>query len=306
VALDDFTDIDDETLGGLGDLFDIAVPDAASARPEPDTAPEPALDDDGAVDDLASGSIDDTHFLDDPSIDDELLSSVEDVLSELDDIETSEEELFGLHADLGAPQRGRAAGRARRAGDGARAFPDIQPVEADALEDDDDDDGATEHWAPATGPARAGWLPTLAILAANLMLLLFAWNASRSLQSGLQDVRNELDVVRSTGLAPADPGASATRGAASSMGAHTQQPAEGEAAGPDAAPLPAFDQVALEIAQREMERGLYPSARRRLYGVLALADRIDPERRADVEARLGFLIADSYRFEAELRRKVAQ
>lgn len=293
MALDDFPDIDDETLGSLGDLFDEPSADVVRGRPEPAKAKSAVAEDESAV--AASPAVDDetldTHFLDDAAIDEELLSSVEDVLSELDDLDSSEEEMFRLHSELGAPERKPRAKRDEP--DLASAFPEIYPVEPKP------DAERFASLLPGQGvaaPPRRAWWPTAAVLAANLALLLFAWSASRSLQAGLRDVRDELDEVRT--------GAPTASDARTAVGAESAPTASRNA--PEAAPLPAFDQIALEIAERELERGLYPAARRRLHAVLALADRIDPDRRHDVEARMNYLIADSYRAEAELRREVTQ
>ncbi|MCC6408129.1 MAG: hypothetical protein IT453_13285 [Planctomycetes bacterium] len=55
----------------------------------------------------------------------------------------------------------------------------------------------------------------------------------------------------------------------------------------------------LEAAHEAIERGDFERARRLLYGLLAVADRWEPTRRDDLEARATFTIADSFRLQAE-------
>lgn len=62
----------------------------------------------------------------------------------------------------------------------------------------------------------------------------------------------------------------------------------------------------LEIARERMERGEHARARRMLYGLLSVIDRIDQPARSEVEAQAGFLIADSYRIEADSMHGGAQ
>jgi len=51
-------------------------------------------------------------------------------------------------------------------------------------------------------------------------------------------------------------------------------------------------------AESSMERGEYRRARRTVFGLLAVIDRVPEEERSDVEAKAGFLVAESYRLEA--------
>lgn len=55
----------------------------------------------------------------------------------------------------------------------------------------------------------------------------------------------------------------------------------------------------LEVAKQRMERGEHERARRMLFGLLSVIDRIEQPARSEVEAQAGFLIADSYRIEAQ-------
>lgn len=48
----------------------------------------------------------------------------------------------------------------------------------------------------------------------------------------------------------------------------------------------------------DFERGDYPLARRRLYSLLSIIDRLEPDARKDVESRARFFLADSLRLQA--------
>jgi hypothetical protein len=55
--------------------------------------------------------------------------------------------------------------------------------------------------------------------------------------------------------------------------------------------------VSLEHVQRSLEDHDYALARRQIYSLLSTIDRLAPERRAALEARANFMLADSYRLE---------
>jgi hypothetical protein len=55
----------------------------------------------------------------------------------------------------------------------------------------------------------------------------------------------------------------------------------------------------LDIARDMITRGEHVRARRLLHGLLAVMDRVQQPARAEIEARAAFLIADSFRLEAE-------
>jgi ribonuclease E len=57
--------------------------------------------------------------------------------------------------------------------------------------------------------------------------------------------------------------------------------------------------AALERAQAQLEAGAYERCRQTLYALLAVIDRVPAEVRGDVEARARFLLADSWRMEAD-------
>jgi hypothetical protein len=72
-----------------------------------------------------------------------------------------------------------------------------------------------------------------------------------------------------------------------------------QAARPVVAPR-AEGEAALERALELAQRGETQRARETLYALLAVADRLPAATRRDVEARARFLVADTWRLEAEL------
>jgi hypothetical protein len=68
-------------------------------------------------------------------------------------------------------------------------------------------------------------------------------------------------------------------------------------------PLEAFELSALRMAREEIQAGEYADARRRLARLLAVADRIEAEEREEIEAQASFLIASTYRKQAEAARE---
>ena len=64
---------------------------------------------------------------------------------------------------------------------------------------------------------------------------------------------------------------------------------------------PVHDHPALDAAREEIARGDYPAARQRVYGLLAVIDRLDDPRRGALEADCQFLIAQSLHLEALAR-----
>jgi hypothetical protein len=56
---------------------------------------------------------------------------------------------------------------------------------------------------------------------------------------------------------------------------------------------------ALVRAQKQIDRGDFEGARQRIYALLAVVDRVPVESRADIEARASFLLAETFRAQAE-------
>lgn len=74
---------------------------------------------------------------------------------------------------------------------------------------------------------------------------------------------------------------------------------------PNAPPNP-DNHPTFELAQAEMQRGEYARARQRVYALLAIVDRLDPQVREDVEARANYLIARTLHLEALARREAGR
>lgn len=62
----------------------------------------------------------------------------------------------------------------------------------------------------------------------------------------------------------------------------------------------------LEIAKERIERREFARARRMLFGLLAVVDRIEQPARSELEAQASFLIADSFRLEGDTLVKPAE
>jgi hypothetical protein len=59
--------------------------------------------------------------------------------------------------------------------------------------------------------------------------------------------------------------------------------------------------VSLSHVERSLANRDFDLGRRQIYALLSTIDRLTPERRADLEARANFMLADSYRLEGEAR-----
>jgi hypothetical protein len=146
---------------------------------------------------------------------------------------------------------------------------------------------------PAPQPARARSKPSpllIGVLAAfglaNFALIGLTWKSMSTLQQS----------IGSRGDAPnAHDGKAATAvtGDASNVVAHERIPSQLDV-------RPEGEET-LDAAHEAIERGDFAGARRLLWGLLAVADRWEPSRRDDLEARATFTIADSYRLEADAR-----
>lgn len=74
-----------------------------------------------------------------------------------------------------------------------------------------------------------------------------------------------------------------------------------EPALPDLAPATATTHPALETARTEIARGDYAAARQRVYGLLAIIDRLEEPRRSTLEADCQYLVAQTLHLEALAR-----
>ncbi len=141
--------------------------------------------------------------------------------------------------------------------------------------------------APAVERGRFSMSPLAtalfaAVLVANVALMAFAWNSV----SATRDL--VLDVAHDVREASADLRNESNQRTAAA--ARASEPAFGA--------LPEGFRT-LELARERIEQGEHVRARRMLQGLLAVIDRVEPPAREEIEAQAGFLIADSYRLEAD-------
>jgi hypothetical protein len=129
----------------------------------------------------------------------------------------------------------------------------------------------------------------VAVVAANLVLMLFAWRSVSATRQLVFDVASEM---RDTTTDLRDE--SARR---SEIAALESEPVFGA--------LPEGYRT-LRIARERLERGEHSRARRMLYGLLAVVDRLEQPARGEVEAQASFLVADSLRLEADALRDPAR
>lgn len=159
----------------------------------------------------------------------------------------------------------------------------------------------------ARRPAGArGWrMPSPAVLVVVGLLLLsntggllFLWHTSHSFQNGVSAMNQQLvstvQALRAETLAqnlqPAPANGAASAG---SEDAHRHA----------SVPLEAFERTSLSLAREEIQEGEYAAARRRLARLLAVADRIEAGQREEIEAQAAFLLAGTYRKQAEAARE---
>ncbi len=138
------------------------------------------------------------------------------------------------------------------------------------------------------GPSPLALAGAAALVLTNVLGLFFLWRTTQSYQNGVQAMHEKLvetlrhqTELQSQETPPA--------GKTPAGGAATRTPAS----------LEAFELVTLQMAREEIQAGEYAEARRRLSRLLAVADRIEAEAREDIEAQASFLIASTYRKQAE-------
>ncbi len=124
----------------------------------------------------------------------------------------------------------------------------------------------------------------------NLVCMAFLWNASQSLQQGLEQLRHSAAQI---------PQAAPAQQTAQADAPVSTTPAQAPA--PVLAPMESFDATALRLAREEIRTGNSGAARRRLAQLLAVIDRVDPQQRAGVEADALYLSAQA--LEAELQQR---
>jgi hypothetical protein len=147
------------------------------------------------------------------------------------------------------------------------------------------------------GPSPLALAGIAALVLTNVFGLLFLWRTTRSYQSGVQAMNEKLVETLRHQTEAQGPGAPA----AGQVPAGAAHPGDGSAS--SSTPLEAFELVTLQMARQEIQAGEYADARRRLSRLLAVADRIEAEAREDIEAQASFLIASTYRKQAEAARE---
>ena len=145
----------------------------------------------------------------------------------------------------------------------------------------------------AAAPARVS--PTLLAIAAAVLLInagisFVAWNSSQVAAKELVNARERLDTAAGELVGEIDDEIDRIDRARSPI------------VGP-----PSLATDGLSHVVETIERADYELARRQIYGVLALIDRVEKSRRPDLEARASFLLGDIDRIEAaQLRAGVGQ
>ncbi|MBK7642510.1 MAG: hypothetical protein IPJ19_05590 [Planctomycetes bacterium] len=128
------------------------------------------------------------------------------------------------------------------------------------------------------------------VVLTNILGVLFLWRSSESFHEGVQAMSQQIaESMRRQALMQPPP---------EPEPAHTNQDGKSPALHAPV-PLEAFEKVALQLAREEIQAGEYAAARRRLARLLAVADRIEAESREDIEAEASFLLANTYRQQAE-------
>jgi hypothetical protein len=145
------------------------------------------------------------------------------------------------------------------------------------------------------GPSPLALAGIAALVLTNVFGLFLLWRTSQTVDSGVQAMNRRfaesLRMQSQTPPAPVVAQGSKSGPQASSADAKAAQPLE------------AFELTALQMAREEIQAGEYAGARQRLSRLLAAADRIEVESRAEIEAQASFLLASTYRKQAEAARE---
>lgn len=165
----------------------------------------------------------------------------------------------------------------------AQPSPTIRPVATVAGEDDE----RAARTNVVVVPQRVSFTPLVGALVGgvallNVALIAFAWHSVNATRQMVLDVASDV------------------REASSDMRSESERRTElaARASEPVFGALPEGFR-SLDIARDMITRGEHVRARRLLHGLLAVMDRVQQPARAEIEARAAFLIADSFRLEAE-------
>jgi hypothetical protein len=146
--------------------------------------------------------------------------------------------------------------------------------------------------------SRTTWL-VAGVLALNVIGFTILWLSNRSYRSGLEGLRDDLVVTMHDLRRNASESAYSVQAApAEPVPSSSTEHAESQAS-----PLAPHEETTLLLARQEIEDGEHVQARKRLYRLLAVADRIDSDLRKEIEARAMYLVGDSYRRQADVRRE---
>lgn len=164
----------------------------------------------------------------------------------------------------------------------AQPAPTIRPVATVAGDED-----AAARTSVVVVPQRVSFTPLVAALVGgvallNVALIAFAWHSVNATRQMVLDVASDV------------------REASSDMRSESERRTElaARASEPVFGALPEGFR-SLDIARDMITRGEHVRARRLLHGLLAVIDRVQQPARAEIEARAAFLIADSFRLEAD-------
>jgi hypothetical protein len=203
----------------------------------------------------------------------------------------------GASAPLAKPAAAKDAPKSASAAAAKSAEKDV--AEAAQLVEDIEQvlgsDGKPRKRKRMQGPSPLALAGIGALVLTNVLGLFFIWHTTQSFQTGVQAMNQQLKAsLLQQALLQGQP---APSGSAEHGDAGSQQTGRGPARG--RLPLEASEKTTLQMAREEIEAGDYTSARQRLSRLLAVADRIEADVREGIEAEAAFLIANTYRKQAE-------
>ncbi len=150
--------------------------------------------------------------------------------------------------------------------------------------------------------SRTTWV-MLGVLVLNVVGFAILWASNRSYRSGLEGLRDDMAVTMHDLRRSAADSASSAQTVQASTHVEPVPSSSTEHAHSPASPLAPHEETTLLLARQEIDDGEHVQARKRLYRLLAVADRIDAELRKNIEARAMYLVGDSYRRQADTRRE---
>jgi len=237
----------------------------------------------------------------------------EDVLEETEDDEEDLEAIFAAFQAQEEAEEERRVQEENLAAEVVAELTDLPPAALPSLEagvdaeedyDDDEDELADELGHDAPLPARRRWTakPGAAGLFSKTALVILG---SVTILNGLvafvvlsnaADMRDSvLDAQREMNRTASEIRSGSVDQALELIGARTPL------VPPDAESHPTF-----ENAKEQITRGQYSEARRQIYALLSVVDRLEPSQRKRVESRAQYLLAEALHLEALSRMEVSQ